>query len=56
MDEFEYRDKSFFNEEDTYEFKSSTNVFKSKVDFDRGGWTTIESLRYKAETLPCRKL
>lgn len=53
--EFEYRSKEFFNDKDTYVFKDM-RVFESKVEFSKGHWWTVESLNYKATTLPCYKL
>jgi len=53
----EYRDNEYFNEKDIYLFKDSIGMtFKSKVEFDKGYWTTVESLRYKAITLLCKKI
>ena len=52
----EYRDAKYFNENDTYVFQQSTGLtFESKVEYVKGGWHTIESLEYKALSLPCKK-
>jgi hypothetical protein len=52
-----YRKSDYFNETDTYLFKDSTGMtFESKVEHTRGSWFTVESLEYKAVTLPCKKL
>jgi len=52
-----YRESDYFNEHDTYLFETSTGyTFESKVEHTRGSWFTIESVEYKATTLPCKKL
>lgn len=52
-----YRNLEYFNKTDTYLFEDSTGrTFESKVDNARGSWYTVESLEYKATTLPCKKL
>lgn len=53
-----YRTKDYFNEQDTYLFlNDSFNItFRSKVEFSKGYWWTVEKLQYKATTIPCVKL
>lgn len=51
-----YRDKSYFNENDTYLFDNGMRRFESKVYFTKSNWWTEESLKYKATTLECKKL
>ena len=52
-----YRKADYFNEHDTYMFKTSTGyTFESKVERAKGSWYTVESLEYKATTLPCKKV
>ena len=55
--DMEYRESDYFNPEDTYLFENSHGMtFKSKVEHTKGSWFTLESLEYKATTLPCKKL
>ena len=57
MKSMRYRNAEYFNDKDTYVFEDSTGrTFESKVDNARGSWYTVESLEYKATTLPCKKL
>ena len=52
-----YRNQEYFNDKDTYLFEDSTGqTFESKVEHTKGSWLTVESLQYKATTLPCKKL
>ena len=55
--DLEYRESKYFNEHDTYVFQNSLGgQFKSKVEHTKGSWFTIESLEYKATTLPCKSI
>ena len=50
---FKCRTNNYFNSNDEYVFKSTSSIFKSKVVFENGCWWTVESLQYKAHTIPC---
>jgi len=53
IDSFDYRDSSYFNNEDCYEFKNSYGqLYKSKANFDKGYWWLNDY--YKATTVVCR--
>lgn len=56
MKKLEYRENKYFNEQDSYLFKSNFKEFVSKVHFEKGNWWTNESLNYKASSLPCIKV
>ena len=54
--DFQYRDSSYFNEQDIYKFKTAFTAFESKVHFIKGYWWTKESLHYKCTTIKSVKL
>ena len=51
-----YRDKSYFNDIDTYLFNGTFKKFESKVHFEKGHWWTNENLKYKATSVKSIKL
>lgn len=50
----QYRDSSFFNDKDLFAFYDIAlkKLFSSKVEFLNGTWYTIQSLSYKATSIP----
>lgn len=56
MENFEYRDNDYFNEDDTFVFDSGYGVFESKVHYGGGYWWTNESMNFKCTTVKCYKL
>ena len=49
----QYRDTTYFNENDYYVFEDLNRYFVSKVHFEKGYWWTNESLQFKATTMEC---
>ena len=50
---FSFRDSSYFNDKDFFEFKNSLGTtYKSKANFDKGFWWLNDY--YKATTVLCR--
>ena len=56
MDDLKYRPAEYFNHESLYLFDDGYKLFESKVEYSKGDWWTLESLKYKATSIKCKKL
>lgn len=57
MEELEYQESSYFNENDEYLFLTNYNkTFVSKVHFYNGAYFTNELLKYKATSIKSLKI
>lgn len=48
-----YRDNSYFNTDDYFLFDVGWRKFLTKLELYNGYYYTLESLQYKANSLPC---
>ena len=56
--QFKYRDNSYFNDKDTYYFEDYDDIlnWRSKVEFYKSNWYTLEKLQIKCTSIKCYKL